>query len=107
MTMMDPRFFPEVLQAVPGANYTVYAYFNDGTVRHYDVAALIAHGGVFEQLRDRTLFVDALTVMNGTVAWDVEGNRDVTKCIDLDPFVLYEAPVVKDPLEKTAQGNIS
>ena len=43
-----------------------------------------------------------MTVMNGSVAWDLEGNRDATKCIDIDPFVLYEAPVVKDPLEESA-----
>ena len=30
---MDSRFFPEVLQVVPGDSYIVYAYFNDGTVR--------------------------------------------------------------------------
>ena len=28
--------------------------------------------------------------------------EDATKCIDIDPFVLYEAPVVKDPLEESA-----
>ena len=35
--------------------------------------------------------------MNGTAAWDVTGAHDVTKCIDMDPFVLYDAPVVSDP----------
>ena len=30
---MDERFFPEVLQVVPGEQYELYAYFNDGTVR--------------------------------------------------------------------------
>ena len=35
-----PEIFPEVLQAVPGENYIVYAYFNDGTVRRYDASEL-------------------------------------------------------------------
>ena len=99
---MDPRFFPEVLQAVPGENDIVYAYFNDGTVRRYDASALVMGTGVFARLRDRQVFVNAMTVMNGSVAWDLEGNRDATKCIDIDPFVLYESPVVKDPLEESA-----
>ena len=97
---MDSRFFPEVLQVVPGDNYTVYAYFNDGTVRRYDASELVMRSGILAQLRDRKVFVDRLTVMNGTVAWDIAGNRDETKCIDIDPFTVYSSPVVKDPLEE-------
>lgn len=97
---MDPRFIPEVLQVVPGDNYTVYAYFNDGTVRRYDASELVMRSGILAQLRDRKVFVDRLTVMNGTVAWDIAGNRDETKCIDIDPFAVYASPVVKDPLEE-------
>ena len=39
--------------------------------------------------------------MNKTVAWDLDGNRDVTNCIDLDPCTLFESAIVKDPLEKS------
>ena len=102
MSTMDSRFYPEVLQVVPGDNYIVYAYFNDGTVRRYDASELVVGTGVFAPLRDRQIFVNTMTVMNGSVAWDLEGNRDATKCIDIDPFVLYESPVVKDPLEESA-----
>ena len=36
-------------------------------------------------------------------AWDLEGNRDETTCIDLDPVKMYrESPVVDDPLEAVA-----
>jgi len=73
---MDSRFFPEVLQVVPGDNYTVYAYFNDGTVRCYDASELVMRSGILAQLRDRKVFVDRLTVMNGTVAWDIAGNEN-------------------------------
>ena len=28
-----------------------------------------------------------MTVLNGTVAWDLEGNRDETRCIDIAPLL--------------------
>ena len=98
MIRMD--FIPEVLQVVLGNDYHVFAYFNDGTIRAYDVLPLIQKGGVFKKLSDLNVFHKCLTVLNGTVAWDLNGNHDVTKCIDIDPFDVYNSPVVKDPLEK-------
>lgn len=92
-------FMPSVLQAIAGEGYMVYAYLNDGTVRLVDVAHLIERGGVFDRIADEGTFRDALTVLNQTVAWDVEGNRDPCACIDLDPITIYEeAPIVRDPL---------
>ena len=47
------------------------------------------------------LFRERLTVLNDTVAWDLDGNRDPAACIDLDPCELYEScPVVEDPLKE-------
>lgn len=90
---------PKVLQAVAGENHTVYAYFHDGTVRLFDASPLLERGGVFIPLRDENFFRSRLTVLNDTVAWDVDGNRDPCTCIDLDPCELYEScPVVDDPL---------
>ena len=40
------------------------------------------------------IFTSALTVMNGTAAWDATGAQDVTKCMDVDPFVLCDALVI-------------
>ena len=57
-------------------------------------------GSVFERLREDFFFRDAITVLNGTVAWDVSGHFDPASCIDLDPFTLYDAEVVSDPLEE-------
>ena len=45
-------FMPAVLQAVPGDDFTVYAYCNDGAVRLVDIKPLIALGGVFAPLAD-------------------------------------------------------
>jgi len=39
------------------------------------------------------------TVLNGTLAWDVGGNFDSSKCIDIDPCSIYDsAQDVADPL---------
>ena len=87
-------FFPEVYQAVPGDNYIVYAYMNDGSMRAYDVKPLINKGGVFKVLRDVKVFCETLTVLNNTIAWDLSGKRDECDCIDVDPFEVYSSPIV-------------
>jgi len=92
------RFWPKVVQVVPTDDYEVYAYFNDGSVRLFDVKPLIKPGTVFEPLIDITFFKSKLAVINETVAWDIGGQKNPQKCIDLDPFVIFNQPVVKDPL---------
>ena len=90
---------PSVVQAVPGPNFTVYAYCNDGAVRLVDAAPLIAQGGVFSPLADPLFFSERLTVLNHTVAWYLTGDRDPSACVDLDPYTIFaEAPIVEDPL---------
>ena len=96
------EYLPAVIQAVPGPDYTVYAYFTDGSIRLVDIKPLIAAGGVFAQLEKDDFFREGLTVLNDTVAWDVSGRFDPTTCIDIDPFTAYEAPVVTDPLKCVA-----
>jgi hypothetical protein len=32
--------------------------------------------------------------------WDINGGRNPRKCIDIDPYSVYEWEIVKDPLEK-------
>jgi len=91
-------FMPKVLQVVPTDDYCVYVYFNDGSVRLFDVKPFIKQGTVFESLKDINYFKSKLAVINDTVAWDVGGNRDPRKCIDLDPCVIFEQPSVIDPL---------
>lgn len=41
-------------------------------------------------IRDINAFKEVCTVMNGTLAWDISGNRDESSCIDIDPFTVYE-----------------
>ncbi len=101
--MMGSDYMPEVVQAVPGDDFTVFAYYSDGTVHLVDIKPLIARGGVFQRLADKAFFEEALTVMHGAVAWDVTGTYDETQCIDLDPWAMYEkSPTATDPLEVAA-----
>lgn len=95
-------YFPVVVQAVPGEGRNVYAYFSDGSTHLFDMSHLIAQGGVFAPLQDADYFRERLTVMNDTIAWDVSGCFDPTQCIDIDPFAVYEAPVVTDPLAEAS-----
>ena len=99
---MGESYYPEVVQAVAGPDKSVYAYFSDGAITRFDVRPLIDRGGIFSRLEDEAFFSQALTVLNGTVAWDVSGAYDPTTCIDIDPFLVYEAPRVSDPLESVA-----
>lgn len=97
------EYLPRVVQAVAGDDFTVYAYFSDGSVRRADIKPLIEQGGVFSRLSDDDFFSSRLTVMNGAVAWDVAGDYDETSCIDLDPWNMYETcERVSDPLAEEA-----
>ena len=95
---MEKEYFPVVVQAVAGTGRTVYAYFSDGQVKQYDMAPAIARGGVFAPLADEAFFTERLTVLNDTIAWDLSGHYDPTDCIDIDPFEVYAAASVADPL---------
>jgi len=99
MAKLDTKYFyPQVLQVLPTDNFEVYAYLNDGSVRMYDVKPLLKKNTVFESLMDIQTFKNKLTVINDTIAWDMGGKRDPYKCIDIDPFSVYEKPSVADPL---------
>ena len=95
---MEKEYYPVAVQAVAGPGRTVYAYFSDGQVKCYDMRAAIERGGVFAPLADETFFSGRLTVLNDTVAWDLSGRYDPRDCIDLDPFEVYAAETVSDPL---------
>lgn len=87
--------FPKVTQVIPMRNFTVYVYFEDGKIVCYDMSPMIEKE-VFSTLKDIDVFMDTCTVMNETLAWDIEGNRDATKCLDIDPDTLYALPVANE-----------
>ncbi len=92
------RFFPEVFQVVPSDDYKVYAYMNDGSVHLYDAKPLLESKAFAKYLKDINFFKNNITVIGYTIAWDTTGNRDEYKCIDVDPFDVFNSPVVTDPL---------
>ena len=60
----------------------------DGKIVCYDAKTLLKKK-VFEPLKDINFFMNACTILNGTLAWDVTGTRDCSKCLDIDPEMLY------------------
>lgn len=52
-------------------------------------------GWSFEPLRNEEVFNKTLTAIGNTIAWDLEGNRDEYKCLDIDPFEVYKIPIVE------------
>lgn len=82
-------YFPTVVQVIPLDNFHVQVFFDDGKIVEYDASSDL-HGDVFKPLQDIHVFKETCTVLNDTLAWDLDGDRDTTKCIDIDPFTLYE-----------------
>ena len=72
-----------VIQVLPKNNFKVYVYFDDGKIKLFDMSH----------------FIDKCTVLNGTLAWDLDGKYDGTNCIDIAPETIYEnGKDVSDPL---------
>ena len=95
-------YYPTVIQVIPTKNRCIAVYFSDGHIKEFDMNPLIEKGGVFEKLKDDEFFSKRLTVMNGTAAWDLSGEHDPTNCIEIDPYTLYKARDIADPLEDIA-----
>ncbi len=51
---------------------------------------------MFEPLKNKDTFINTLTVIENTVAWDLIGNRDEYNCIDIDPFLVFDSHIVSD-----------
>ena len=84
-------YFPEVVQVIPHEDFTVSVYFSDGKIVLYDIKPYL-HTEVFSKVSDVNIFMGTCTILNDTLAWDIAGNRDESKCIDIDPDTLYSLP---------------
>ena len=84
-------YFPEVVQVIPHEDFTVSVYFSDGKIVLYDIKPYL-HTEVFSKVSDIHVFMESCTILNDTLAWDIAGNRDESKCIDIDPDTLYSLP---------------
>ena len=89
---------PEVVQAFADSDATIVVYFDDGRIKRFDASGLLRSGGVFAPLRDPAVFRGTMTVLNRTVAWDLEGTWDATRCIDIDPVEIWlHSPDIEEP----------
>ena len=88
---MEYCYFPDVVQVVPFEDYTVDVYFDDRKIVRYDVTPFLEEG-IFRKLKDLQVFINACTILNGTLAWDIAGNRNEQECIDIDPETLHALP---------------
>ena len=86
-------YTPDIVQVVPHEDYTVSVYFCDGKIVLYrpDMSK-----GIFTKLQDRDFFIGRCMILNDTLEWDVTGDRDETKCIDIDPDVLYGLDAIEE-----------
>lgn len=89
--------FPKVVQVIPMKDYSVFVYFEDGKIVCYDMKDMVEKE-VFAPLKDLEIFINTCTVMNDTLAWDVDGKRDVSSCLDIDPDTLYELPYCNEQI---------
>lgn len=42
--------------------------------------------------------MEQCTILNGTLAWDMKGNRNPDDCVDIDPDMLYELEHVSEKI---------
>lgn len=89
--------FHKVVQVVPCDDYKIYVYFEDGKIVCYDAKSLLDKK-VFAPLNNLEFFINACTILNDTLAWDVSGDRDETKCLDIDPEMLYQLEQVAEKI---------
>lgn len=89
--------FPKVVQVIPMKDYSVYVYFEDGKIVRYDMLPMIEKE-IFRPLKNLDTFINTCTVMNDTLAWDLQGNRDNSACLDIDPDTLYSLPYTQEQI---------
>ncbi len=86
---------PQIVQVIPTDKYQVYVYFEDGKIVCFDAKYLLDKE-IFKVLKDINIFKNNCTILNDTLAWDINGDRDETKCIDIDPDMLYDLEIVSE-----------
>lgn len=81
----------EICMVKPVDGLNIDCYFTTGHVKRFDMGKLLKPncGPVFQKLRDRKTYLSTMTVMNGTLAFDIGGNRDERKCVDIDPETIF------------------
>lgn len=84
-------YFPEIVQVIPHEDFTVSVYFSDGKIVLYDIKPFL-NMEIFSKISNVNIFMESCTILNDTLAWDITGDRNESKCIDIDPDILYNLP---------------
>jgi hypothetical protein len=84
-----------IIQVVPTEDFYVYAYFEDGKITKFNMKPFLS-GPAFRPISDAKTFVETATIINDTLAWDLQGNRNDTKCLDIAYERVYDAPTVDE-----------
>lgn len=82
---------PIVVKVEPHNDYTVTVTFDDGTVCVYDMKVymmLAKNQEMIRPLKDINFFMERCCILNNTLAWDIAGGKDPTKCLDIDPLTI-------------------
>ncbi len=81
----------EICMVKPVKCREIDCYFTTGHVRRFNMAKLLKPdcGPVFRPLRNRKKFLSTMTIINGTLAFDIAGNRDEYRCVDIDPETIF------------------
>ena len=85
---------PALIQVYAEDDYSIICQFVDGRVTRFDMKDELF--GVFEPLKDKNLFINTLTILDNTAAWDLSGKRDDSDCLTLDPWTLYVSEVYEE-----------
>ena len=91
----------DICMVKPAKGRKVDCYFTTGHVKRFDMAPLLKPncGPVFRPLRSRRTFLSSMTVMNGTLGFDISGRRDDRNCVDIDPETIFdEGETVVSPI---------
>lgn len=91
--MLD--YIPTVIQVIPYEDYTVDVYFDDGKIVCCHAEKDLSPN-VFDRIKAYHIFMNKCMVLNGTLAWDIAGGRNVNECIDIDPLYLHELEKSKE-----------
>lgn len=81
----------DICMVKPATGRKIDCYFSSGHVKRFDMSPYLKCdcGEVFQPLRNRKTFITTMTVMNGTLAFDIAGNRNERKCVDIDPETIF------------------
>ena len=102
MCARNPDYEPEIYMVSHYRGMKVDCYFTNGDIRRYDITPAVRRGGCYAPLANVKILKNALTVYEGTLAFDLTGKRDPYEIIDFCVDTVYEKGVSIVPLKKVA-----